>query len=69
MLRKDSSIKWTVEAKQPFTDIKKALTEALELVSPNFSKEFMIFSFSSKHTIVEALMQKNEKNLEQPIAF
>ena len=47
MLKKDNSIKWTVESKQSFVDIKKALTKAPILVSPNFAKEFMIFSFAS----------------------
>ena len=67
MLRKDSDFKWSVEAKKYFVDIMKALTKALVLVSPNFSKEFMVFSFSSEHTITGVLLQKNEQNLEQPI--
>ena len=69
MLRKDSSINSILEAKQSVANIKKALTEAPILVSPKFSKEFMIFSFASEHTIVGVLLQKNEQNLEQPIAF
>lgn len=59
MLRKENCIKWIVEAKQSFVDIKKALTEAPILVSPNFSKEFMIFSFASEHTIAGVLLYKN----------
>lgn len=50
MLIKDSNFKWSVEAKKYFSDIKKALTKAPVLVIPNFSKDFMIFSFASKHT-------------------
>ena len=69
MLRKDNGIKWTVEDKQSFTNIKKALTEAPVLISPNFSKELMIFSLASKHTIARVLLQKKEQNLEHPIAF
>jgi hypothetical protein len=69
MLKKDNNFKWSVEAKKSFADIKKALTEAHVLVSPNFSKEFIIFSFSSEHTIAGVLLQKNEQNLEQPISF
>jgi hypothetical protein len=69
MLRKDNGIKWTVEAKQSFADIKKVLTEAPVLVSLNFAKEFMIFSFALEHTIIGVLLQKNEQNLEQSIAF
>ena len=60
MLRKDSSIKWKIEAKQYFADIKKALTKAPMLVSLNFAKEIMIFSFSSEHTIAGVMLQKNE---------
>ena len=29
----------------------------------------MIFSFASEHTITRVLLQKNEQNEEQPIAF
>ena len=56
ILRKDGSIKWIVEAKQSFTDIKKDLIEALVLVSPNFAKEFMMFSFALEHIIAEVLL-------------
>lgn len=38
MLRKDNGVKWTVEAKQSFVEIKKSLIEASILVSPNFTK-------------------------------
>ena len=40
MLKKDNEIKWTQEAKKAFNEIKKALTEASILISPNFKKEF-----------------------------
>ena len=69
MLRKDNGIKWIVKARQSFVDIKKTLTESLVLISPYFTKEFLIFSFVSKHTIAGVLLQKNDKKLEQPISF
>ena len=69
MLTKDSNFKWSIEAKQSFDGIKKSLTEAHVLVNPNFSKEFMIFSFALEHTITWVLLQKNEQNLEQPISI
>ena len=58
MLRKDNGIKWKVEAKQSFVDIKKALTEAPMLISPYFTKYFTIFLFSLEHTIPRVLLQK-----------
>ena len=61
MLRKDSDIKWTPEAKQSFEDIRKVISEAPVLVSPNFSKYFLIFSFASEHTIARVLLQKNQE--------
>jgi hypothetical protein len=35
----------------------------------NFSKDFIIFSFTSKDTIARVLLQKNDQGDEQPIAF
>ena len=46
-----------------------ALIEAPILVSPYFSKDFLIFSYASKHTVARVLLQKNDQNVEQPIAF
>ena len=39
------------------------------LVSPNFAKNFILFYFSSEHTIVGVLLQKYEHNFERPIAY
>ena len=69
MLKKDSTIKWTLEAKKPFEDIKLALTQTPVLTSPIFDRDFIIFSFTSEHTIVVVLLQKNDQGFEQPIAF
>ena len=38
-------------------------------MSPDFTKDFSIFSYASEYTIAVVLLQKNDKNLEQPIAF
>jgi hypothetical protein len=69
MLRKGSEIKWTVESRNSFDQIKKDLTEALVLISPDYSKEFLIFSLASFDTVATVLLQKNVEGLEQPIAF
>jgi hypothetical protein len=39
------------------------------LISPDYDKDFIIFSFASVHTIVVMLLQKNEENQEKPISF
>jgi hypothetical protein len=45
------------------------VTEAPVLISPDYSKYFMIFSFSSFDTVATVLLQKNDEGFEQPIAF
>jgi hypothetical protein len=39
------------------------------LISPDYSKDFLIFSFASFDTVAAVLLQKNEEGREQPIAF
>lgn len=69
MLRKDSKVKWTLEAKEAFEKIKIALTKTSTLTSPKFDRDFIIFSFASEHTIVVVLLQKDDQRCENPIAF
>jgi hypothetical protein len=69
MLRKGNEVKWTVEPKESFNQIKKALTEAPVLINPDYSKDFLIFSFASYDTLAVILLQKNVEGLEQPISF
>ena len=69
MLRKGCEIKWSSEAKKSFEEIKDALTKAPILISPNFEKDFQIYSFASEHIIAGVLLQKNEEGHEHPIAF
>lgn len=51
------------------SEVKSRLTHAPVLASPNFTKDFIIFSFSLEHTIVAVLMQKKKEGYEHPIAF
>jgi hypothetical protein len=69
MLRKGNEVRWTYEAQNTFEQIKKSLTKASMLISPDYSKDFLIFSFASSDTLVVVLLQKNEAGLEQPIAY
>jgi hypothetical protein len=69
MLRKENEVKWTVESTEYLEQIKKALTEEPMLISPDYSKDFLIFSFSSSDTVVVVLLQNNAEGLEQPVSF
>jgi hypothetical protein len=69
MLKKDSEVKWKSEAKASFQCINKLIRETPVLASPDYTKEFLIFSFASEHTIAAVLLQKNKEIFERPIAF
>ena len=58
-----------MEAKQYFELVKQALTQTSVLINHDFTKNFYIFSFSSEHTVVSILLQKNIIGQEQPIAL
>jgi hypothetical protein len=69
MLKKDSRINWTTEAKASFEHIKRVISEAPVLTIPDYLKDFLIFSFASQHTIASVLLQKDDEGFEFPIAF
>jgi hypothetical protein len=56
MCRKGNEVKWTIETRDSFDQIKQALTEAPVLISPDYSKEFLIFFFASYDTLVVVLL-------------
>jgi hypothetical protein len=55
-LKKDVKFEWNDESKRAFKNIKSAISEAPILISPNYAKEFQIFSFSSKDSIVSVFL-------------
>jgi hypothetical protein len=69
MLKKGNEVKWTVGARNSFDQIKMALTEAPVLISPNYSKDFLVFSFALFDTVAIVLLQKNEEGFEKPVSF
>ena len=69
MLRKGNEIKWIHEARKLFEDIKVELTKAPVLSSPNFAKDFILFSFASEHTIAGVLLKNDDQNFEKPISY
>jgi hypothetical protein len=69
LLKKDVKFEWNDQSKKAFKEIKTVISEALVLVSPDYSKDFQIFSFASKDTIGGVLLQKNDQGQDQPIAY
>eukprot|EP00253_Pinus_taeda_P003422 PITA_03422 len=69
MLKKDAKVKWSLETKQDFESINAALNQTPVLTSPQFDKDFIIFSFASDYMIAAVLLQKDDQGNEKPIAF
>ena len=69
MLRKGNEVKWTAEPREYFFQIKNPLTEAPVLISLDYSKDFLIFSFASYDTVATVLLQKNDQGQEKHISF
>lgn len=67
-LKKDSDFKWNNERRKwAFHQIKEAIASAPLFISPDYLKEFQIFSFASEDTIAGVLLQKNEQGLAHSI--
>jgi hypothetical protein len=62
MLKKGNEIKWNPEARRSFEYIKVAPTKAPVLAIPNFTKDFILFSFASEHTSADILLHKDDNN-------
>ena len=56
MLRKGNEIKWIPKSRKSFEYIKVALMKAPVLASPNFEKDFILFSFALESTIARVLL-------------
>ena len=64
MLKKDNEIKWIVGAIKYFKHINKAITTAPVLVSPYFSKYFLVFSYASDIQLLDSCYRKMNKMLK-----
>jgi hypothetical protein len=64
LLRKDVTFKWDNDSLKSFEDIKEAITMAPVLVSPDYSRDFIIFSFASQDTTAGVLLQKKKDDHE-----
>jgi hypothetical protein len=52
MLKKENEVRWTPQLRHSFKKNKKALTEVPVLISLDYSKDFLIFSFASPDIVV-----------------
>ena len=64
MIKKDSSFSWGVRENQSFIRIREAIAEAPALVSPDFRKDFILYTFASDISYAIVLTQTNQQEDE-----
>ena len=69
MIKKASDFRWHELEKEYFARIKRLIAESPALLSPDFSKEFYLYTFAFDLSYVVVLTQKNEQGDEVPILF
>jgi hypothetical protein len=62
LIKKDTQYHWGPTENQAFNDIKKAIINALSLMSPDFSQDFTLYTFDSDRSYAAVLTQKNSEN-------
>ena len=60
MIKKDSTFSWGDKEKESFIRIREAIAKAPTLVSPNFRKDFILYTFASDISYAVVLTQKNQ---------
>ena len=69
LLKKDVAFRWDDKAIKSFEDIKDAISQAPILINPDYSRDFIIFSFASQDTITGILLQKDIDDYECLVDF
>lgn len=69
LLRKDSEFIWETDQSQAFEDLKNKLSEKVALSQPDFQKLFILETDASSTGLGAVLLQKNDKDEEEPILF
>jgi len=69
VLKQDQSFSWTKYVENIFVGIKKKISSSSVLEKPDFNKEFIIHMNSIEEAIFYVLLQKDDQNNEQPVAY
>lgn len=69
MIKKDTIFKWVWEEKEYFYRIKETILEAPSFSSPDFNKDFSLYTFASNSSLLMVLTQKDCDHDEHPISF
>ena len=69
IVKQSVQFKWTDVEKVSFNDIKASTAHAPSLRSPNFEKDFIMYTFAFDNSLATMLTQKGELGDEYPISF
>ena len=69
MVKQSVQLKWTDVENNAFSKIKTYVAHAPSLKSPNFEKDFILYSFASNDSLAVVLTQKEDGGDEYPISF
>ena len=69
MVKQSVQFKWTDVEKNAFIKIKKSIVHAPSLKSPDFEKDFILYTFTSDNSLAAMLTQKEDGGDEFPISF
>ena len=69
MVKQSVQFKWTDVEKTAFSKIKTSIAHAPSLKSPNFEKDFILYTFASDDSLATVLTQKEDEGDEYPISF
>jgi hypothetical protein len=61
MIKKDVWFKWTIVEKQAFENRKYVKVVAPSILSIDFTKDVLLYTFVYDHSLVEVLTKKDEK--------
>jgi hypothetical protein len=69
LLTQDRTFSWTDDVEKDFIGINKEINSTPILVNPNFNKDFIIYTNSTEEAISTILLQDDDQNQENPIAY
>ena len=69
MVKQSVQFKWTEVDKNAFKKIKTGISHAPSLKSPDFDKDFILYTFASDDSLAVVLTQKEDGGDEFPISF
>jgi hypothetical protein len=69
LLKKEQRFKWTTDTQEAFNNIKGAIAIAPILISPDFQRDFIIYSFATEAIVASVLTQKNNNGEDLSISF